>query len=77
MTHIAVYCRISPHIAASRRGNAVPLRLKTREQAAPQQRASSLHSACTVLAFGNREAPTEIRDTPKVFPNTPKVILNV
>jgi hypothetical protein len=32
---------------------------------------------CRTFALGNREAPTEIRDTPKVFPNTPKVIFNV
>ena len=43
-------------IPYSRQKNVVPLHLKTREQAAPQHRASSLHSACTVLAFENETA---------------------
>jgi hypothetical protein len=35
--------------------NVVPLHSKTREQASAQQRASSLHSPCTVPAFETRE----------------------
>ena len=52
---------------------AFELKIQSREQAAAQQRASSLHSPCTVLAVGNIGTPKEILDTPKENPITPKV----
>jgi len=52
---------------------AIELKIQSREQAAAQQRASSLHSSCTVLAVGKIGTPKEILDTPKENPITPKV----
>jgi hypothetical protein len=50
------------------------LQIDLREQAAAQQRASSLHSPCTVLAAEKIGSPKEILDTPKENPITPKVM---